>query len=138
MRTTQDIVDELKSLKLRDSYSEDSQVFERLANDISSLTYSPDIVDSVLRVFERHPFVDFGAPGALAHVIEEYYGQGYEAQLVDSLRRCPTQHTLVLAKRIINANGQDQDVLIGVLKQIVRKRPAIDPIAVTAKRLLES
>lgn len=138
MRTASKLVDEIDSLILSDSYPKDSQIFERLGREIESGPYNSEIIESVLRLYERFPLVDFGAPGALAHAIEKYVGQGYESQLAGSLKRNPTEQTLVLAKRLINSDCADRDVFINILRQITLHCPMTDPIAATAKLLLEA
>lgn len=56
----------------------------------------------VLRFMEDNPQIDYGMPGALVHFIERFYRGGYEEELVDSIRRKPTSHTVWMFNRIIN------------------------------------
>ena len=44
----------------------------------------------------------FGVPGALVHYVERFYKHGYEAMLVESLKRRPMSHTLWMLNRLIN------------------------------------
>jgi hypothetical protein len=61
-----------------------------------------EAVDTVLRFMERHPDIDFGAPGALVHFVERFDGPEYEQSLVNSVRRSPTPHTIWMLNRVIN------------------------------------
>ena len=49
-----------------------------------------DGVDAILTFIERHPELDYGAPGAVVHFAEEFHRQGYEAALLRSFARRPT------------------------------------------------
>ena len=53
-------------------------------------------------MMEAHHDWDFGVPGALVHYVERFYKHGYEAMLVESLKRRPTSHTLWMLNRLIN------------------------------------
>ena len=59
-------------------------------------------VDPILLFLEEHPDLDVGSPGPLVHFIEKFFGQKYEAKLLESLRRKPTSHTIWMLNRIIN------------------------------------
>jgi hypothetical protein len=67
-----------------------------------SAGFGVDTVEPVLRMMEAHPAWDFGMPGALVHYVERFYKLGYEAMLVESLKRRPTSHTLWMLNRLIN------------------------------------
>jgi len=51
---------------------------------------------------EEHPEIDYGTPGPLVHFLERFYKKGYEEQLVLSIRRKPTCHTIWMLNRLIN------------------------------------
>lgn len=59
-------------------------------------------VDPILAFLEKHPEVDVGSPGPLVHFVEKFYGDKYEAKLLESLSRKPTAHTVWMLNRIIN------------------------------------
>ena len=66
---------------------------------------------------ERHPLTDFGRPGPIVHFVERFYKKGYEEELLLSLKRMPTLHTVWMLNRLIN--GTDQaEVYLGLLKEI--------------------
>ena len=58
--------------------------------------------EALLRVLERHPYLEFGTPGQVVHTLEGYRGQ-YEALLLASLDRRPTVMTTWLLNRLLNA-----------------------------------
>ena len=76
-----------------------------------------DSVQPLLRLMERHPLTDFGSPGPIVHFVERFYKKGYEEELLLSLKRMPTLHTVWMLNRIIN--GTDQaEVYLELLKEI--------------------
>ena len=76
-----------------------------------------DSVQPLLRLMERHPLTDFGSPGSIVHFVERFYKKGYEEELLLSLKRMPTLHTVWMLNRLIN--GTDQaEVYLDILKDI--------------------
>lgn len=76
-----------------------------------------DSVQPLLRLMERHPLTDFGSPGPIVRFVERFYKKGYEAELLLSLKRMPTLHTVWMLNRLIN--GTDQaEVYLDLLKEI--------------------
>lgn len=66
-------------------------------------------VESVLRFMERHPDVDYGAPGPLVHFVESFYRRGYESELLSSVERRPTTHTVSMLNALINATKEPEE-----------------------------
>ena len=76
-----------------------------------------DSVQPLLRLMERHPLTDFGSPGPIVHFVERFYKKGYEEELLLSLKRMPTLHTVWMLNRLIN--GTDQaEVYLELPKEI--------------------
>ena len=76
-----------------------------------------DSVQPLLRLMERHPLTDFGSPGPIVHFVGRFYKKGYEEELLLSLKRMPTLHTVWMLNRLIN--GTDQaEVYLELLKEI--------------------
>ena len=76
-----------------------------------------DSVQPLFRLMERHPLTDFGSPGPIVHFVERFYKKGYEEELLLSLKRMPTLHTVWMLNRLIN--GTDQaEVYLDILKGI--------------------
>ena len=61
-----------------------------------------EVVEPVLRFMEKYPSIDYGTPGPLVHFVERFFGKGYEAELLESIKRNPTPHTVGMLNRLIN------------------------------------
>ena len=100
---------------------QDSEDFETVMMDcmeeIEENYNQLDSVQPLLRLMERHPLTDFGSPGPIVHFVERFYKKGYEEELLLSLKRMPTLHTVWMLNRLIN--GTDQaEVYLDLLKEI--------------------
>ena len=78
-----------------------------------------DSVQLLLKLMERHPLTDFGSPGPIVHFVERFYKKGYEEELLLSLKRMPTLHTVWMLNRLINGTDQAEvyfylDILKGI------------------------
>ena len=67
-----------------------------------------DAVEPVLRFMEAHQDWDLGSPGDLVHFVERFFGKGYEEELIASIQRLPTAHTLWMLNRLINGEKDGQ------------------------------
>lgn len=76
-----------------------------------------EAVKQLLMLMERHPTFYFGSPGSIVHFVETFYKKGYEEELVLSLKRRTTMHTMWMLNRIINA-GENKEFYINILKEI--------------------
>ena len=76
-----------------------------------------DSVQTLLWLMERHPLTDFGSPGPIVHFVERFYKKGYEEELLLSLKRMPTLHTVWMLNRLINRTDQ-AEVYLDILKGI--------------------
>lgn len=104
-----------------ESGMQDSEDFETVMMDcmeeIEENYNQLDSVQPLLRLMERHPLTDFGSPGPIVHFVERFYKKGYEEELLLSLKRIPTLHTVWMLNRLIN--GTDQaEVYLDLLKEI--------------------
>jgi len=86
------------------AYRADVLVDEWLAAGVG-----PELVEPILRFIEEHPDIDYGMPGPLTHFVEKYYRKGYEAKLIESIRRRPTFATVWMLNRIINGTKADSE-----------------------------
>jgi hypothetical protein len=83
--------------------------WERLAELTDALTSVPDADKAIPEMFslmERLPDADLGSPGPLVHTMERWRG-GYEHELVNSIRRCPSMLSLWMVNRILNTDLPD-------------------------------
>jgi hypothetical protein len=116
----------LKATETADFISEAASITESLKEEGAGL----ESVSIILKFMEEHPTFDFGTPGPLVHFVERFYGRGYEAELLASIARKPTSHTVWLLNRIINGTKQvaDRERLINALRQ-AENHPSSDPQA---------
>jgi hypothetical protein len=103
--TYEEIVDGFRALQASDfDYQNiDARGWERLAELTDALKTVPDAENAIPDMFglmERLPEADLGSPGPLVHTIERW--RGYEHELVNSVRRCPSTLSLWMINRILN------------------------------------
>lgn len=67
-----------------------------------------EAVSHVLRFMDENPDIDYGKPGALVHFVEQFYLHGYENELIGSIRRKPTPHTVWMLNRLINGSKSSE------------------------------
>lgn len=94
-----DVLQSLQAIATSDDFM---QQIHELTHKWSAEPDSYKAVDPILSFLEEHPDVDVGSPGPLVHFVEQFYGDKYEAKLLESLRRKPTAHTVWMLNRIIN------------------------------------
>jgi hypothetical protein len=124
--TTTEIISELNYLTV-DS-SQDYAQLDRLDELTAGLGQNADgllACEALLQVLERHPQVEFGAPGSVVHALENYPGQ-YTELLLASLARRPTPTTIWMLNRLLNAATKaEKQRLLPHLKRL-RQHPLAD------------
>lgn len=126
---------ELNGLELADA--DDSR--EHLLDLLSRLEKAEDAqraIRPLLRLLERSPGFDFGMPGPAVHFLERFFRRGYEAELLESIRRCATPHTVWMLHRVANGVvGAERDAY---LSELARVRDAnLGEASDAARELLE-
>ncbi len=102
--TTQQIIEAINALgpfPQGDLDWEPEEQIENLIKDLEGKEDAFETVEPFLRVFERSPITDFGAPGWIIHFIEDFE-ERYYPFLFESLRRQPSLCTIRMLNRIIN------------------------------------
>jgi hypothetical protein len=95
-------------------------------------------VEPLLKLLEKYPDADFGAPGPVVHFVERFFKKGYEALLVASLKRKPTAHTLWMLNRIINGvQGKQKKEYVALMQEIADDGALPEGIRSVAKEFLE-
>jgi len=119
----QEIAELLLQIASADDFADRSaDLVERLNRDIDGF----DSIEPILRFMENHTAVDFGSPGPLVHFVEQFYKNGYEQKLLESILRKPTSHTVWMLNRLINGTAQpDKQILIEAMQQ-VKQHPLAD------------
>lgn len=98
----EDIAPALIALRDEDDFAAASQA---VVDAISASDLGAGAVSPILAFMEENETVDFGTPGPLTHLVERFYGHGYEASLKASIERKPTAHTAWMFHRLINGTG---------------------------------
>jgi len=100
-------VDRLRGLDPK-SDEDISGILYELIEPIEQLTGAEEIVPEIFSFMERFPAADIGSPGALVHFVERFY-PAYVEQLIASVGRQPTPHTIWMVNRVLNA-GQSLEL----------------------------
>ncbi|MCL2716502.1 MAG: hypothetical protein FWD68_18535 [Alphaproteobacteria bacterium] len=114
-------VDGLRHLNLRpdeDPCEIESRLYE-LMEPMQGLPGAEETVAEIFSFMERFPEADIGSPGPLVHFVERFYPACID-QLVLSVGRCPTRHTLWMVNRILNVEHVPdvRDRLLGLLRSV--------------------
>ena len=94
-----------------------------------------ETITPLLQIMERHPLDDFGMPGAMVHFIETFYPD-YEPNLIESLKRRPTLHTVWMLNRCINVSSKKDEYLC-LMKEIAERMDVEIEIRESAKDFLD-
>ena len=97
--TKEEIIEELKkSAKPYEEYYLDDEILSAM------LSYQNpyEFVEPILEIISTNPSVDFGMPGDLVHFVEKFYKKGYEELLIDSVKKNPTSHNILMLHRCYN------------------------------------
>jgi hypothetical protein len=78
-----------KAATTGDKYQFIDPVFD-LTDELEQCETPFDAVRPILELIESSPNIDFGGPGPLGSFMEKFYHEGYEEELVASLKRKPT------------------------------------------------
>lgn len=99
-----------------------------LADQWRAVGAGVETVEPILRFMEGHPEIDYGTPGPLVHFMEEFWGRGYDEEVLASIKRMPTPHTVWLLNRLINGARSDaeRNTLIAAMEQ-ARHSPRAGP-----------
>lgn len=109
-----------------------------LADEVAAHPDGLRAVEPLLRLLERNPRLDWGAPGPVVHAAESFSRRGYEALLLESLRRTPTGHTLWMANRLMNGMPlKEREPFLAVVGQAGARADITDEARRSAQRFVE-
>lgn len=112
-----ELIGKLEKAILNDDFIDEAY---NVLEEIEEREDSYDAIQPILVLMEKNPDVDFGSPGPLVHFVEKFYKSGYEEKLLESLKRCPTKHTVWMLNRIINGSQGDRKIyFINVLEKVI-------------------
>lgn len=142
-RTYDQIIEELAALKAEDfdSMRRDSDGMERLVSLTDELMTLPQPERSIRAMFdvmERLPESDLGSPGPFVHSLEQMPGH-YESELIESIRRRPTQLTVWMVNRILNATrtSEQRQIYLDLLRLAAEHPAASDAARHDAQQFIE-
>lgn len=135
---TEEIIKELDSICItRDNEDEMIERIDKLMQDLSKNDDAQTACEAMIKLLERHPDADFGGPGAIVHTIEDHTGH-YEKFLFESLKRRPTDTTVMLLHRIINAEKEPSEIkrLLKIYKECAKHPMADKQVKYSVKEYL--
>jgi hypothetical protein len=97
----------------------------RLCALLEGLQDLPDhrlAMDAIFALMERHPDANLGSPGPLVHELEAM--GGFEAPLRASLKRMPSDLTVWMVNRLLNADnvgGPWREAWLSELREVARR-----------------
>jgi hypothetical protein len=90
---------------------------DELCDEVRAVNNPAVCAPVLFRTMERLDGVELGTPGPLVHTLESWRG-GYEAMLVESVRRKPVPLTVWMVNRILNAHPPDAESWLGLLQSV--------------------
>ena len=129
------IEDLIKEMEEHVDCDDFEEVQERCLSQIEEENLGISAVEPLLHFMERHPLSDFGMPGAIVHYVEQFYKNGYEDLLTESVIRRPTLHTVWMINRIKNA-GENSAKYEKILSDILERQDVENEIKNSVKEFL--
>lgn len=127
---------EAQTLAAISSFDFSKDDLSQLLDKVDALHEPACAITPLLLLMERHPDTDFGSPGKMVHFLERYFRRGYEEQLLESLKRQPTPHTVWMAHRVLSGVlAEERGVYLAELERISRAN--LGEVSEVAAELLE-
>jgi hypothetical protein len=89
----------------------------KLCAEMRGINDPAECAPVMFRTMERLDGLGLGAPGSLAYTLETWRGR-YEAWLAESVRRKPTDLSVWMVDRILNARPPDADSWLALLRSV--------------------
>jgi hypothetical protein len=127
MMTTDEIIQALSSFVPTERSDDDNiSYFYELMEDLKHNSDRERAIEPIFRLIEKHPHIDYGSPGPLAHTLESFHDI-YQDYLFASLDRKPTPLTAWMLNRLTNAdqNYLEHKALTEKMHALL-KHPALD------------
>ena len=99
--TSKEISEQLEAIASADDVVSSTA---KLTDAWSAANVGFESVEPILHFMEEHPELEYGMPGPLVHFIEEFYLNGYEERLIESVGRRPTMLTVWMLNRVPQRN----------------------------------
>ncbi|AWK03517.1 hypothetical protein HYN56_04480 [Flavobacterium crocinum] len=107
-----------KAYETGDKYEFIDPAYE-IRDELEAMEDNFNAIEPIFELIERSPDIDYGGPGPLGSFMENYYKNGYEELLLQSIERKPTEYTLGLLHRLINDdNNAEHQKYLEIMKSI--------------------
>lgn len=95
-------------------------------------------VKQLFELFEKHPSVYWGEPGAIVHYLESLDRGLYEKELIASIERCPVDHTIWMLNRVCNSKKTKEEInkYCDIFKKVIQKKFLNDNVINSAESFL--
>ena len=111
-------LEELKEAVKKEDFGQTFLILEKIKNEENPMDYFEDL----FMFMENNPNIDYGMPGPIVHFMESYYKKGYEDEVLKSVKRKPTQHTVWMLNRVLNdVNLIGREKYIGVMEESIKR-----------------
>ncbi len=136
-KQVEEVLGRLYNLKFEPGYFER---LEQLMNELRQCEDAQFALEPVLRFIEAHPDQDLGAPGPLVHFVEEFYKDGYEQLLLESVARRTTSLNVWMLNRLVNGSegAEKQRYLLAMRALAADERAAPDVRALAQEFLSDA
>ncbi len=111
---------------------------EELLDELFSSGSADTGIDAMLRIFERYPGEDGdGVFWSIVHGLESL--PGYEAKLVEAIRKTPSDFTVLMVNRLLNVGCREvgEVPLLPLLKQIEKDETVCPKIRQRATKIID-
>ena len=139
LASVKELTQYLVKFRASDDEFKDVEKLDAAVSAWEKLGKPPEVIDAMLRVFERHPeSAEFGNPGLLVHAIESI-GPAYQEKLLRSVKKAPSMYGLLMVRRILNASKSPQESapLLKLLQSIAKDKKWSPAICDEAAEILE-
>ncbi|MBW8687412.1 hypothetical protein [Chitinophaga rhizophila] len=129
MMTTDEVIQALNSFVPEERSADDNiSYFHELMEALKHDADRERAIEPIFRLIERHPHIDYGSPGPLAHTLESFH-ELYHEHLFASLDRLPTPLTVWMLNRLTNAdqNYLEHKMLIEKMHALLQ-HPRLDDL----------
>jgi len=137
--TADEMITALDAFQADDGYDENQFRLYPMTEGFKELADRERVVPAMFALMERFPDAYLGTPGPLVHSIESLGVERYESQLVESVRRQPSELSVWMVNRIINTNlpPQHRHELLDLMRS-VPEHPKVTPrVSELARGFLE-
>lgn len=126
---------ELNKISFLDGEANIEQLYD-FVDRLQETSNKRDAVSAIFRFVEKNFDKVLGSPGPLVHFLEEE--NDYINELKESIARKPTDHTVWMVNRIINAaGGKENEFWMAKLAEIVNHPKADSEAKESAKEFIE-